>query len=177
MWLLIGLAGLFVAAMIGSMRSNLMQRWEDSEVVSAVEPQVIRQLELLPEDSEPVKVFGRFQRLSGSGFRHPGAWSLVDRIELDRVAHFEKGQVRTTILISGEVEPRDACRFFFTRWQDDATIQRLKNYSGPIYENSRVFYEHTYNVRVNGPESMHKQRNEYTLEVWAYRADARLNAK
>jgi hypothetical protein len=172
LWLLISPVALLSATMIYSFTHRVRQDWEDSKVVAVIEPLVIREFQKLPANSEVLKVFGRFERLSGSGFRHPGAWSLVDRVELGRVAHFEKGQVRTTILIMGDVGPRDACRISFKRWPDEDVIPKLNNYSGPFYKNNLILYEHTYNASVDDPDLVHQAQNEFTLEVWVRKDDA-----
>lgn len=166
LWLVISLVALLGATMVWSFAHRMLQDWEDSKVAVVMEPLVIQELQKLPASSDVVKVFGRFERLSGSGFRHPRAWPLVDRIELARVAHFEKGQVRTTILIMGDVGPRDACRIIFKRWPDDNVIPKLNNYSGPIYRNNLILYEHTYNASADDPDLIQKAQNEFTLEVW-----------
>lgn len=169
-WTLLSLVVVLGATMIYAFAHRMLEDWEDSRVAAAMEPLVIQELQKLAAESDIVKVFGRFERLSGNGFRHPRAWTLVERIELARVAHFEKGQVRTTIFITGDVGPRDACRISFRRWPDDDVIPKLNNYSGPIYKNNLILYEHTYNAGED--DNIHRAQNEFTLEVWVQKNDA-----
>lgn len=111
-------------------------------MVAAMEPRLIREFEALPPDSELVKVFGKFQRLSGSGFQLPGGPTLIDRIEMERVAFFERGQASAKVLLlkwEGPASQIPASQF--SLWPNENTL-RQPGFSGPFYEGGQVLYRH-----------------------------------
>lgn len=165
-WLLLPLLILVAVWLPILALKSLLMDWKDGRVVAVVEPLLAAEFRRLPADSEIVKVFGPLQSLTGEGFRHPTAWVLVDRIDLERTARFEKGWAQVSIHISGDVTPDDPLRFSFTRWPDDPTMHK-PGFSGPFYEKGQVVYRFENPHAPGGVNQM-----PYTVEVWVTKATA-----
>lgn len=79
-------------------RGNMSQTSGDAAMATKAVELVSKALQ---EDAEIKFKLGRFLKLSGSGYRRATAWVLIERIEVDREAQFERGTLAVRIIVPG----------------------------------------------------------------------------